>query len=173
MKRFIPVTAASALLVAACVFVIAAAPVQDESKQDKLIKGLTDRIEKLEKRVADLEKKLAEQAASAKRGDGLKGWFDKFGGKLGEGKDAFKDLFDEFRRSMPELPEPGTLPDFFQGLDLEQLLETFKGQFGGQFDGQFPDFFDGLDMDGLFERFKDKLEKKPEPKRSTPRSREV
>jgi hypothetical protein len=49
----------------------------------------------------------------------------------------------------------------FEGMDMEQLLDMLKGQF----EGQMPGFFDGLDLDGLLEKFKEKFSQPEEPKK--------
>jgi len=174
MKRFLPIVAAVALALLGGVIITAAAPqAQDESKTEKLIKALNEKVAKLEKRVAELEKKLAEQDPIAKIEERFKGFLDKMGGKFEGGKEGLKKMFEDFRGSMPELPDLDTLPGLFQGLDMDQLLDMFKSQF----DGQLPSFFDKLDMDGLFDQLKDKLERKSAPdkneKKSPPRRRSI
>lgn len=161
MKRFLAIAAAVVVAALGGVMILGAAPqAQDESKQDKVIKALTERIDKLEKRVADLEKKLAQ-----KNSGGLEKFFEKFGGGDWEG---LKKKLDEFRGQMPEMPDFEGMPDLFQGMDMDQLLEMLKGQL----EGQLPGFFDGLDLEGLFEQFKDGLPK-PEPKKKEPRRRSI
>ncbi len=166
MKKFLPILAAVAVALLGGVLILGAAPqAQEESKTDKQIKALTEKVDKLEKRVAELEKKLAEKDKIENR---FKGLFD----KLGDGKDGLKKALEDFRRSlpeMPELPDFDSLPDLFQGLDLESLLDQLKGQFGDE----LPGFFDGLDMEGLLEQFKEKFEKKSEPKKGAPRRRSI
>ena len=123
MKRILSVVSAVALaLLGGVVFIAAAPQAQDESKTEKLIKSLNEKVDKLEKRVAELEKKLAEKDPIAKMEERFKG-----------------------------------------------LLDMLKGQF----EGRLPGFFDGLDMDGLLDQFKEKLEKKPEPKKGAPRRRSI
>lgn len=167
MKRFLSVVAAVAVAVLGGVLVVGAAPqAQDESKSEKLIKSLTERIDKLEKRVAELEKKVAEKNVGGRFEERLKGLFEKFDG----GGEGLKKMLEEFRGSMPGMPDFESMPDMLEGLDMEQLLDQLKGQF----EGQLPGFFDGLDLDSLFEQFKDKLEKKSEPgKKSAPKRRSI
>jgi hypothetical protein len=174
MRKLISIVSAVALaLLGGVVFIAAAPPAQEESKTEKQIKALTEKIDKLEKRVAELEKKLAEKDPIAKMEERFKGLLDKFGGSFEGGKDGLKKMLEEFRGSMPELPDFDSMPDMLQGLDMDQLLDMLKGQF----EGQLPGFFDGLDMDGLLERFKEKLEKKPAPdkhdKKGAPRRRSI
>jgi hypothetical protein len=168
MKRFLSIAAAVALAALGGVVILGASPQeprQEESKTDKLIKSLTERVDKLEKRVVELEKKLAEKNAGGGLEERFKGLLDKFG----DGKDGFKKLFEEFRGGLPEMPEFEGMPDLFQGLDVDQLMEMLKSQF----DGQLPGFFDGLDMEGLLDKFKDQLDKKSEPKKKGPKRRSI
>jgi hypothetical protein len=163
MKKFASILAVAAVAVAGGILVVAAAPQdppKEESKTEKQIRALTEKVEKLEKRVADLEKKLTEKSAGSFE-EKLKGILDQFGGG------DWQEKLDEFRRQMPEMPEMPdfeSMPDFFGGfdfenLDMDQLLEMLKGQF----EGQMPELFEGLDLDGLFDQFKDRLAPKGEP----------
>ena len=162
MKRFASILAVAAVAVAGGILVVAAAPQdppKEESKTEKQIKALTEKVEKLEKRVADLEKKLTERNAGSFE-EKLKGILEQFGG----GQD-WQDKLDEFRRSMPEMPDFESMPDLFGGfdfenLDMDQLLEMLKGQF----EGQMPELFEGLDLDGLFDQFKERLAPRESPK---------
>ena len=171
MKRILSIVAAVAVAVLGGVLVVGAAPqAQDESKHEKLIKSLTERIDKLEKRVAELEKKVAEKNAGGGLEERLNGFLEKFGGKFEGGGEGLKKMLEEFRGSMPGMPDFESMPDMLEGLDLEQLLDQLKGQF----EGQLPGFFDGLDLDGLLDQFKEKLEKKSEPgKKSAPKRRSI
>lgn len=168
MKRFLPIVAAVVLAACGGVMILGAGPqAQEESKTDKIIKSLTEKVDKLEKRIADLEKKLAEKN-SGKLEDGLKGFLEKFGGKFEGGAEGFKKFFEDFQGSVPGLPDFESLPDLFQGFDTEQLLDMLKGQF----EGQLPGFFDGLDLEGLLDKFKDGLPKS-EPKKKSPKKRSI
>jgi len=173
MKKFLSIVAAVAMAALGGVVILGAAPqAQEESKTDKLIKSLTDKVDKLEKRVAELEKKLAEKQKDSL--GGIEGRFkdllEQFGGKFEGGKEGLKKMLEEFRGKLPEMPEFDGMPDLLQGLDMEQLLDMLKGQF----DGQLPGFFDGLDMDGLFDKFKEKLDPKSEPKKKAgPKRRSI
>jgi len=173
MKKFFSVVAAVAMAGLGGVVILGATPqAQEESKTDKLVKSLTEKVDKLEKRVAELEKKLAEKEKQPLgRIEGrFKELLEKFGG---DGFENLKKKLEEFRGQMPEMPELpdfDSMPDLFQGLDMEQLLDALKSQFGGQ----MPEFFDGLDMDGLLDKFKEKLEPKSEPKKKTgPKRRSI
>src|SRR5688572_26793550 len=139
MRKFLSIAAAVALAALGSVVILGAAPqAQEESKSEKQIKALSEKVEKLEKRVAELEKKLAEKVASGSFEEKLNGILEKFGGNFGGGFEDLRKKLDEFRESMPDMPEMPdfeSMPDFFQGLDMEQLLEMFKGQFGGELPG--------------------------------------
>jgi len=168
LKKVLSIAAALAVAAFGGVVILGASPqAQEESKTDKQIKALTEKVDKLEKRVAELEKKLAEKRSPAGFEEQLKALLEKFGGE-----DALGDLqrkLDEFRESMPEMPDFESMPDLFQGLDLESVLEMFKGQFGGE----LPEFFDGFDMEGLFQQFKGAPDRKPEPRKGPPRRRSI
>lgn len=163
MKKFAVIFALAALIAAGPLLVVAASPPQDESKVEKLLKSMNEKLDRLEKRVAGLEKKVAEKGPLSGIEERFKGLFDKF-------KDKGEGMLEELRRAMPDLPDFQGLPDMLQGLDFESLLETLKDQFQDKLGEKFDGFFDGLDLPQLF----DKLEKKSEePRKSTPRRREI
>ena len=165
LKKVLSIAAAVVVAIFGGVVILGAAPqVQEESKTDKLIKSLSEKVDRLEKRVVELEKKLAEKKVAEKRKTGsfeerIQALLDKFGGQ-----------FEEFRGGLPEMPDFGDMPNLLEGLDMDQLLDMLKGQF----EGQMPEFFDGLDLDGLLDQFKDKLDPKSEPnKKKGPKRRSI
>ena len=106
MRKFLSVVAAVAVAALGGVVILGAAPqAQEESKTEKQIKALNEKVEKLEKRVAELEKKLAEKNAAGSFEEKLNGILEQFGGKFGGGFDDLRKRLDEFRESMPDMPE--------------------------------------------------------------------
>ena len=178
MRKKMSVLAAVAVAALGVVVILGASPQgQEEPKADRF-KAFTEKIEKLEKRVADLDKKVAElekkladrKSPAGGVEDKFKSFLDKFGGNFEGGKDGFKKLLEEFRGQVPEMPDFNEMPDLFQGMDAQQLLDMLKDQFGGE----LPGFFDGLDMEGLFDQFKEKLEKRSDPeKKKSPKRRSI
>jgi hypothetical protein len=162
MKKFAVILPVAALLGVGALLTIAASPPQDESKVEKLLKSMNEKLDRLEKRVAELEKKAAEKGPLSGIEERFKGLFDKF-------KDKGEGMLDELRRAMPDLPNLDGLPDMLQGLDFGSLLETLKDQLQDKMGEKFDGFFDGLDLPQLL----DKMEKKSEPRKPTPKHREI
>jgi len=146
MKRILPVLV---------VFALAAAPAtaQEESRLEKLVKKLNDRIDQLEKKVDELTKKLeAAKPAITDFEKSLRGILEKFDG----GSFDFGGLLEQFKDRLPPIEGFG---EMFQGMDLEQMLEMFKGQF----EGQMPQFFDGFDPEELLKKIEKQFRKEPRP----------
>src|SRR5882672_6518774 len=115
MKEIAVILPVAALLGVGARLTVAASPPQHESKDEKLLKTMNEKLDRLEKRGAELEKKAAEKGPLSGIEERFKGLFDKF-------KDKGEGMLDELRRSMPDLPNLDGLPDMLQGLDFESLL---------------------------------------------------
>ncbi len=170
MRRLLP-----ALAVLACFATASVAEAQEESKLDRLLKGLDEKIQKLEKQVEDLTKKLQEQKPVEKLDRAIERLVEKFGGELEldglmekfaekmPAKPDLDDLIEKLLGSLPELPggmAPADLPLLLEGMDWETLLDGVKAQL----EAQFGEFFEGFDVQKLLQDLERKF--KPEPRGS-------